>query len=167
MPYARLRDPAPASASADLIDTAQGLGVFTHLLAALEAARLTESLRADGPFTLFAPTDLAFAKLPAGLLEALMQPDQRLRLRAVLHHHLVAGRLGARHFFGLSLRVPTLQGDELALDGHHGLRADQAHVLHSDRAASNGLLHMIDALLMPVDFGDRKLGAWTAEGMAG
>lgn len=150
MSYARLRPLAPELAAADLIDTAHRLGGFTRLLAALEAARLLDALRAEGPFTLFAPTDQAFAKLPAGMLDSLMQPEQRLRLRAVLHHHLVLGRLGARHFFGHSLRVPTLQGDELVLDGHHGLRADQAHVLQSDRVASNGLLHVIDALLMPV-----------------
>lgn len=139
----------PPAPPVDLLQTAARLGGFGRLLAALETAGLNEQLRGDGPFTLFAPIDAAWLRLPADMLEKLLQPAGRLRLRALLRHHLIAGRVQARHFFGRHLRVPTLQGDEMRLDGHHGLQADDAHVLRSDHHARNGLLHTIDRLLLP------------------
>lgn len=135
----------------NLAATAKRMGGLTQFLAALQGSGLITQLRDDsGPFTVFAPTDAALARLPAGLLAELLQPAQQPRLLAVLRHHLVAGQLRARDFLGKSLRVATLQGDELRLDGRHGLRADQAHVQQSDLLASNGVLHRIDDLLMPV-----------------
>jgi uncharacterized surface protein with fasciclin (FAS1) repeats len=135
----------------DLAATATRLGDFTQFLAALQSSGLLAQLRDDvGPFTVFAPTDDALDKLPAGLLDELLLPTHKLRLRAVLRHHLVAGQLRARHFIGKRLQVPTLQGDDIVLDGHHGLRADEAHVSRSDQLASNGVLHTIDGLLLPV-----------------
>jgi uncharacterized surface protein with fasciclin (FAS1) repeats len=144
----------PADADLELIDlaaTAKRLGGLTQFLAALQSSGLLAALRDDsGPFTVFAPTDAALDRLPAGLLQELRLPAHQARLLAVLRHHLVAGQLRARHFIGKSLSVTTLQGDDILLDGRHGLRADQAHVQRSDLLASNGVLHAIDGLLMPV-----------------
>jgi uncharacterized surface protein with fasciclin (FAS1) repeats len=147
--------PAPLD---DLLQTAARLGGFGYLLAALESAGLSEQLRGDGPFTLFAPTDAAWLRQPAVWREQLAQPAQRPRLTALLRHHLIAGRLQARHFIGQHLRVPTLQGDELCLDGHHGLQADEARVLRSDLRARNGVLHVIDRLLLSLACGRAATG---------
>lgn len=150
MPARSYRPPAQDLPLVDLIATAKRQGEFGCLLAALRAAGLSKLLRGEGPFTLFAPTDTALGRLPPGELDGLFLSAQAPRLLAVLRHHLLNGRLQAQDFLGRQLRVTTLQGDDLVLDGHHGLRADQAHVLRSDQRASNGLLHSIDALLLPV-----------------
>lgn len=149
MPRNAFRAPPALAAPDSLPELALRLGGFTQTLAALDATGLSETLRGDGPFTLFAPTDVAWLRLEPGERARWLQPAQRTRLRSLLRHHLVAGRLQAQHFLGRHLLVPTLQGDALRLDGHHGLQADTARVLQSDLRARNGVLHAIDRLLLP------------------
>jgi len=129
-----------------VVDVARQAGGFTTLLTALDAAGLTETLSGTGPFTVFAPTDEAFAALPAGALESLLaDPDA---LREVLVYHVVAGRAEAADVAGLA-SVTTLQGGTLAISTADGVRVGNARVIAADVAAANGVIHVIDAVLLP------------------
>lgn len=129
-----------------VVDVARQAGGFTTLLTALDAAGLTETLSGAGPFTVFAPTDEAFAALPAGALESLLaDPDA---LREVLVHHVVAGRAEAADVAGLA-SVTTLQGGTLAISTADGVRVGNGRVIAADVAAANGVIHVIDAVLLP------------------
>jgi uncharacterized surface protein with fasciclin (FAS1) repeats len=133
--------------SADIVDTAVGAGDFTTLATALQAAGLIDTLRGPGPLTVFAPTDAAFARLPAGTLDSLLaDPDQ---LRAVLTYHVVAGRVTAADAATLP-SATTAEGEDVAIatsDG--GVRINDATVTHADIMASNGVIHVIDTVLLP------------------
>lgn len=133
----------------DIVDTAVSAGQFSTLAAALEAADLVETLKGDGPFTVFAPTDDAFAKLPEGTVEALLKPENRDKLTAILTHHVVAGELMAKDVFNLTAAT-TVGGGDVAITVVDGtVRIDNASIIKADIAASNGVIHVIDTVILP------------------
>ena len=131
---------------ADIVDTAVAAGSFTTLATALQAAGLVDTLKGDGPFTVFAPTDAAFAKLPAGTLEALLADPAKLQ--AVLTYHVVPGRVTAADVATLS-SATTVQGAPIAIDTSMGVRVNDAQVTQADVMTSNGVIHVIDTVLLP------------------
>ena len=136
--------------SNDVIETAVAAGQFKTLAAALEAAGLIEALKGNGPFTVFAPTDEAFAKLPGGTVETLLKPENKEKLKAVLLYHVVPGNVTAEQVTKLNGRsVKTLQGSSLKVKTSHGVQVDNAKVTQTDIKASNGVIHVIDTVLMP------------------
>lgn len=130
----------------DLVTTARNDGQFGTLLAAAEKAGLVEVLRADGPYTLFAPTDAAFARIPKAQLDALLA--DRDKLAAVLKNHLVQGKVTSAEVAKLD-RATTVQGSALAIDASDGVRVGDARVTQADVEASNGVIHVIDTVLLP------------------
>jgi uncharacterized surface protein with fasciclin (FAS1) repeats len=132
--------------AADIVDTAIAAGQFTTLAKALTAAGLIDALKADGPFTVFAPTDEAFAKLPAAKLEALLA--DREALTRVLTYHVVPGRVMAADVAGMKT-AKSLAGPSLTIDAADGVRIDRAKVIKADVLASNGVIHVIDTVLIP------------------
>lgn len=144
---------APAFAgdagSRDIIDTAAAAGSFKTLAAALEAADLTGALRGPGPFTVFAPTDAAFGKLPEGTLNDLLKPENSARLKSILLYHVVPGRTLSADIHG-NVSPKTLEGSALPImSGAGGVDVDGAKVVQADIAASNGVIHVVDAVLLP------------------
>ena len=140
---------APAQARADIVDTAIRAGQFKTLAAALKAAGLVDTLKGPGPFTVFAPTDAAFAALPAGTVENLLKPENRKKLVAILTYHVVPGRVTAAQVAGME-SATTVQGGKLAIRASGGaVTVNDAHVVSADVAASNGVIHVIDKVLMP------------------
>ena len=131
---------------ADIVDTAVAAGSFTTLATALQAAGLVDTLKGDGPFTVFAPTDEAFAKLPPGTLDALLADP--VKLQAVLTYHVVPGRVTAADVATLS-SAATVQGAPIAIDTSMGVRVNDAHVTQADVMTSNGVIHVIDTVLLP------------------
>ena len=131
---------------ADIVDTAVAAGSFNTLAAALQAAGLVDTLKGPGPFTVFAPTDEAFAKLPAGTLDALLKDKDRLT--AVLTYHVVPGRVMAADVVKLT-SAKTVQGGSLGIGTVGGVTVDGAKVVKADVAASNGVIHVIDTVLIP------------------
>ena len=140
---------AQPRAAADLVDTAVAAGQFTTLAAALEAAGLVDTLKGEGPFTVFAPTDAAFAALPAGTVEDLLKPENKDKLVAVLTYHVVPGRVTSAQVAGLS-NATTVQGGDVAIATAGGkVMVDDARVVSADVMATNGVIHVIDKVLMP------------------
>ena len=134
---------------ADIVDIASGAGSFNTLVAALQAADLVDVLRGDGPFTVFAPTDDAFAALPAGTVESLLLPENKAQLVSILTYHVVSGRVPASDVVGLSSAL-TVQGSSVTItvaDG--GVKVDDANVVQTDIEASNGIIHVLDAVILP------------------
>lgn len=137
------------AAKADIVDTAQAAGSFTTLLAAAEAAGLVDALKGDGPLTVFAPTDAAFAALPAGTVEALLKPENKHKLADILKLHVIAGqKVSAADLAGKKLSVKTLNGT-VFIDGTDGVEVNDATVVMADVQASNGIIHVIDKVLLP------------------
>jgi uncharacterized surface protein with fasciclin (FAS1) repeats len=133
----------------DIVDTAVAAGSFRTLAKALQAADLVESLKGPGPFTVFAPTDEAFAKLPAGTLEDLLKPENKNKLRAILTYHVVAGDFPAAKVIALS-SAKTLNGKDVKITATDGkVMVNNAHVVKADVAASNGVIHVIDTVILP------------------
>jgi len=132
----------------DIVDTAAEAGSFNTLVAAVKAAGLVDALKGDGPFTVFAPSDEAFAKLPEGTVESLLLPENKDKLTAILTYHVVSGKiLSADVKTG---RVETLQGSQLVISKKKGaLLVDQAKIVATDVTATNGVIHVIDAVIMP------------------
>ncbi|HSB42339.1 MAG TPA: fasciclin domain-containing protein [Methylomirabilota bacterium] len=130
----------------DLVDTAVSAGSFNTLAKALTEAGLIETLKGEGPFTVFAPTDEAFAKLPPGTLEGLLK--DKAKLQAVLTYHVVPGNVLAADVARLSA-VRTVQGQDLRISTADGVRVNQAKVVKTDITASNGVIHVIDAVVLP------------------
>ncbi len=140
---------AGAPAKADIVDTAVKAGNFNTLAAALKAAGLIETLKGDGPFTVFAPTDAAFAKLPAGTVEDLLKPENKEKLTAILTYHVVGAKAMASDVSSMK-SVKTLNGKELTLKVEDGkVHVDNATVTKADIETSNGVIHVIDTVLMP------------------
>ena len=136
--------------SNDIVETAVAAGQFKTLAAALEAAGLIEALKGTGPFPVFAPTDEAVAKLPAGTVETLLKPENKEKLKAVLLYHVVSGNVTADQVTKLNGRsVKTLQGSSIKVKTSHGVQVDNAKVTQADIKASNGVIHVIDTVLMP------------------
>jgi len=141
---------APAAfaqpAQKDIVDTAVAAGSFKTLATALQAAGLIDTLKGKGPFTVFAPTDEAFAKIPKADLDALLK--DKAKLTAVLTYHVVAGKVMAADVVKLK-EAKTVQGGVVRIDTTKGVRVDNATVVKTDIEASNGVIHVIDAVLMP------------------
>ena len=130
----------------DIVDTAVAAGNFKTLAKALGAAGLIETLKGAGPFTVFAPTDEAFAKLPAGTLEALLA--DKAKLTAVLTYHVVPGKVMAADVVKLK-DAKTVQGQSIKIDTTSGVKVDNANVIKTDIACSNGVIHVIDSVILP------------------
>jgi uncharacterized surface protein with fasciclin (FAS1) repeats len=136
-------------AKKDIVDTAVAAGSFKTLAAALKAAGLVDTLKGAGPFTVFAPTDEAFAKLPPGTVENLLKPENKEKLVAVLTYHVVAGKAMAKDVAGMP-SAKTVNGKELTLKAEGGkVMVNNATVTKADIDASNGVIHVIDTVLMP------------------
>lgn len=138
-----------ARTTGDIVAVARGAGQFTTLLAAAEAAGLLETLQGPGPLTVFAPTDAAFNALPHGTVQSLLRPENRERLRALISYHVTSGRITAADLAGRTAAPVSANGAILAIDGRNGVRVNNATVIAADVAASNGVIHVIDAVLMP------------------
>lgn len=133
----------------DIVDTAVAAGQFKTLAAALQAAGLVETLKGAGPFTVFAPTDEAFAKLPKGTVEDLLKPENKAKLTAILTYHVVAGKVMAADVVKVK-DAKTVQGGSVKVNAMGGkVMIDNANVVKTDIAASNGVIHVIDTVLMP------------------
>ena len=141
--------PARAQQPTNIVDTAVAAGSFATLAKALTAADLVGTLKGTGPFTVFAPTDEAFAKLPAGTLENLLKPENKAMLRRVLTYHVVSGKVMAGDVVKAS-SAKAVSGDMLSIKAGGGsVMIDQARVVKTDIAASNGVIHVVDAVLLP------------------
>ncbi|GEM_PF-824975 len=134
------------AADADIVDVAVGAGDFTTLMAAVKAAGLVETLKGEGPFTVFAPTDEAFAKIPEADLQALLADKDALT--AVLTYHVVPGKVMAADVVGMN-SAETVQGSSITIDTSDGVTVDGANVVKTDIAASNGVIHVIDSVIIP------------------
>ena len=141
--------PTAAQQPKDIVDTAVAAGSFTTLAKALTAADLVSTLKGAGPFTVFAPTDEAFAKLPAGTMENLLKPENKAMLRRVLTYHVVSGKVMAADVVKIS-SAKAVSGDALEIVVRGGtVMVDKARVVKTDIAASNGVIHVIDSVLLP------------------
>jgi len=144
---------APLSAaraeSKDIVDVAAGAGSFNTLVTAVKAAGLVETLKGKGPFTVFAPTDEAFAKLPKGTVENLLKPENKAELAKILTYHVVPSKIMAADIKGKNTSVKSVEGGELMVDATTGVKINDAKVVTADVAASNGVIHSIDTVLMP------------------
>ena len=137
------------AAEKDIVDTAVGAGEFTTLAAALEAAGLVSTLKGEGPFTVFAPTDAAFAKLPAGTVENLLKPENKQQLVDILTYHVVPGKVTAAEVVGLD-EAKTVNGKMIDVQAEGGsVKVNDANVTATDVAASNGVIHVIDQVILP------------------
>ncbi|WP_412031048.1 fasciclin domain-containing protein [Halomonas sp. M4R1S46] len=133
----------------DIVDTAMAAGQFETLVAAVEAADLVDTLKGEGPFTVFAPTDEAFAALPDGTVEDLLKPENRETLQAILTYHVVPGRIMAEDAMAAD-SATTVQGQDVTVTTMDGqVMVDDATVIQADIEASNGVIHVIDGVLMP------------------
>jgi uncharacterized surface protein with fasciclin (FAS1) repeats len=141
--FAGLVIAAPARA-ADIVDTAVAAGSFNTLVAAVKAADLVSTLKSPGPFTVFAPTDAAFKKLPKGTVENLLKPENKAQLVKILTYHVVPGKIPSSAVVGKRLSVTTVEGEKLHVDGRHGVKVNKAHVVKADVEADNGVIHVID-----------------------
>lgn len=138
------------AAAADIVETASEAGSFQTLLTAAEAAGLVDTLKSEGPFTVFAPTDEAFAKLPEGTVEDLLKPENQDQLKAILTYHVVPGKTMSSDIAGKELEVETVQGETIAIDASDGtVMVDDATVVQADIETDNGVIHVIDTVLMP------------------
>ncbi|MEI6444138.1 MAG: fasciclin domain-containing protein [Nostocales cyanobacterium ELA583] len=131
---------------ANIVDTAVKAGSFNTLLAAVKAAGLVDTLKGDGPFTLFAPTDEAFAKLPKGTVDALLKDIPKLK--KILTYHVVSGKVLAADVVKLK-SATTVEGSDVKIDASHGVKINNATVATPDIAADNGVIHVIDTVLIP------------------
>jgi uncharacterized surface protein with fasciclin (FAS1) repeats len=147
-----LSNPRPATAQTrDVVDTAVAAGSFTTLAKALTAADLIGTLKGTGPFTVFAPTDEAFAKLPAGTVESLLRPENKAKLQRILTYHVVPGRVMAADVVKLD-SAKAVSGDAITIAKKGGtVTVDAARVTKTDIVASNGVIHVIDTVILPKD----------------
>lgn len=135
--------------SSDIVDTAEAAGQFGTLAAALEAADLVDTLKSEGPFTVFAPTDDAFAKLPAGTVESLLLPENRDQLISILTYHVVAGKVTASQVVDMT-SAATVNGESLTIMVEGGeVFVNDATVIATDVMASNGVIHVVDTVILP------------------
>jgi len=137
-----------SAAQLDIVDTAVTAGSFNTLVTAVKAAGLVDTLKGEGPFTVFAPTDEAFAKLPAGTVESLLQDKEALT--KILTYHVVAGKVTSDKVVAMT-SVTTVQGGQLAIDATNGVQIGTAGLVKADIDTSNGVIHVIDTVLIPQD----------------
>ena len=133
----------------DIVDTAVNAGQFNTLVAAVQAAGLVGTLKGDGPYTVFAPTDEAFAALPEGTVESLLLPENKDKLVEILTYHVVPAKVMSADIAGKRAQVLTVEGDRLSVNARNGVKVDNAKVVAADIAASNGVIHVIDTVLLP------------------
>jgi len=138
-----------AMAQADIVDTAVAAGQFNTLVAAVQAAGLVDTLKSDGPFTVFAPVDAAFEGLPAGEVERLLMPENRAELAGLLTYHVVAGAITSDQLAGQILSVETVEGSTVLIDATDGVRVGNAQVIQADIETSNGIIHVVDRVIIP------------------
>lgn len=136
------------SMSKDIVDTAVEAGTFTTLVAAVEAAGLVETLKGDGPFTVFAPTDEAFAALPEGTVADLLKPENKDQLVAILTYHVVPGKVMSTDLTN-NMMATTVQGGDLTVMTEGGVTVNGANVTTADIETSNGVIHVVDAVIIP------------------
>nr|WP_321251529.1 fasciclin domain-containing protein [uncultured Ruegeria sp.] len=134
--------------SKDIVDTAVGAGSFETLVAAVQAAELVDTLKGEGPFTVFAPTDEAFAALPEGTVETLLKPENKDQLVAVLTYHVVPGKVMSGDLSD-DMKAATVQGGEVTIDLDNGVMINDANVVQADIETSNGVIHVIDKVILP------------------
>ena len=133
----------------DIVDLASSVGSFTTLVTALKAANLVSTLKGDGPFTVFAPTDAAFAKLPESTLKSLLLPENKAKLQSILTYHVVSGKVMAADVVNLKT-APTVNGKSASVSAKNGqVMIDKARVVKTDIIATNGVIHVIDAVILP------------------
>lgn len=137
-----------SASAADIVDTAVANGSFKTLVAAVQAAGLVDTLKGTGPFTVFAPTDAAFAALPAGTVEDLLKPENKDKLTAVLTYHVVAGKVMSTDLKD-GMKAKTVQGSEVTFDLDGGAKVNDATVVTADVSADNGVIHVIDKVILP------------------
>jgi uncharacterized surface protein with fasciclin (FAS1) repeats len=143
------KDKAGSMNKFDIVDTARSAGSFDTLVAALQAADLTETLKGQGPFTVFAPTDEAFGRLPAGTVEDLLKPENKAKLQAILTYHVVPGKVMSWEAATLT-SAKTVNGQSFRIKkAGDGLMIDDARVIKADIKASNGIIHVIDRVIIP------------------
>lgn len=140
---------APMASQPDIVDIAASSDQFSTLVAAVTAAGLVDTLKGPGPFTVFAPTNAAFDRLPAGTVESLLLPENRDQLVAVLTYHVVPGAVTSDQLAGQRLDVETVQGQSVHINATRGVRVNNANVTQADIMASNGVIHRIDTVLLP------------------
>jgi uncharacterized surface protein with fasciclin (FAS1) repeats len=141
--------PAPAQALPDILDTAIAAGNFNTLVTAVQAAGLEDALKGPGPLTVFAPTDAAFAKLPAGTVESLLKPENKAKLTAILTYHVVPGAVKAKQVTKLN-EAKTVNGAMVKVSTKGGkVMINDANVVKADIPASNGVIHVIDKVILP------------------
>jgi uncharacterized surface protein with fasciclin (FAS1) repeats len=133
----------------DIVDTAVAAGTFTTLVAAVTAAGLVDTLKGEGPFTVFAPTDEAFANLMEGTVENLLLPENKDQLVAILTYHVLAGKVMSADIAGKEMETETINGEMLEIDAEDDVMINDAKVVQADIECSNGVIHVIDAVLMP------------------
>lgn len=133
----------------DIVDTAVAAGAFKTLVAAVTAAGLVDTLKGDGPFTVFAPSDDAFAALPAGTVEELVKPENKEKLTAILLLHVVPGKVMAADVAGQVIDAATAGGATVHVDGSDGVTVDGAKVVKADIGCTNGVIHVIDTVILP------------------
>ena len=133
----------------DIVDTAVAAGSFSTLVAAIQAAGLVDTLKGPGPFTVFAPSDSAFAALPAGTVDDLVKPENKDKLTAILLLHVVPGAVMSSDLAGQKIDAATASGATVHVDATNGVTVDGAKVVTADIACSNGVIHVIDAVILP------------------
>ncbi|MGQ0734335.1 MAG: fasciclin domain-containing protein [Acidobacteriota bacterium] len=141
--------PAPRAQAQDIVDTAVAAGSFKTLAAALTSAGLVPTLKGEGPFTVFAPTDAAFAKLPKGTVEDLLKPENKAKLTRILTYHVVPGKVMAADVVELKSAKAVSTDTLTIMVNSDGVMVDDAKVVKTDIAASNGVIHVIDTVLIP------------------
>ena len=141
--------PSFAQMKSDIVDTAVSAGSFNTLVAAVQAAGLVDTLKGDGPFTVFAPTDDAFAALPAGTVENLLKPENKATLVKILTYHVVPGKVMSSDIVGKELSPATVEGSTVDINATNGVMIDGANVVTADIETSNGVIHVIDKVIMP------------------
>jgi uncharacterized surface protein with fasciclin (FAS1) repeats len=143
---------AGAHAADDIVATADKAGTFKTLLAAAKAADLVDTLKGPGPLTVFAPTDEAFAKLPKGLLDELLKPQYKSALQAILKYHVVPGKVTSKDLAGKKTEAKSVEGGTIAVDATKDVLVNNAKVVKADIEASNGVVHVIDTVILPEKF---------------
>ena len=140
---------AASATSKNIVETAVQSGKFNTLVAALKAAGLVNTLNGKGPFTVFAPSDTAFSKLPAGTVDGLLKPENKAKLVSILAYHVIPGKIMSGDIAGKKISVKTVQGSEISVDAMYGVKINDSNVVSADIAATNGVIHVIDKVLIP------------------
>ena len=140
---------AASATSKNIVETAVQSGKFNTLVAALKAAGLVNTLNGKGPFTVFAPSDTAFSKLPAGTVDDLLMPENKAKLVSILAYHVIPGKVMSGDIAGKKISVKTVQGSNISVDAMYGVKINDSNVVSADIAATNGVIHVIDKVLIP------------------